>query len=280
MMHILIIAGRGQLGQALQMLYSKQERLRLTTWNRPTFDIADPHIALAVAQLRPHVVINCAAWTDVDAAEANVDAAYAANALGPKYLAEGCNRCKAILVQISTNMVFAGEAGCFYREYDLPDPHGVYARSKLAGELAAQQRLERLHIVRVAWLFGPGGVNFPAKIIAAADQRGALRVVADEYGNPTYAPDAAEAIARLIETERYGAYHLVNAGMASRYEFAQTVLQAHGRGCIPLTPISYTEWSRPAPIVPHAVIVNQAGAALGITLRSWQEAVQAYAAQA
>jgi dTDP-4-dehydrorhamnose reductase len=280
MMHILIVAARGQLGQALHMLYSRQQDLRVTTWNRPAFDITDPNIATAVSQLRPDVVINCAAWTDVDGAEANEDAAYAANALGPKYLAEGCDRCNATLVHISTNMVFAGEAGCFYREYDGRDPRGVYARSKLAGELAVQQRLDRLYIVRVAWLFGVGSENFPAKIIAAADQRGALRVVGDEYGNPTYAPDAAEAIARLVESERFGVYHLVNAGMASRYEFAQTVLQARGRGHIPLTPISYTEWPRPAPAIPHAVIVNQAGAALGITLRPWQEAVQAYAAQA
>jgi dTDP-4-dehydrorhamnose reductase len=280
MTHILIVAARGQLGRALQMRYSRQNGLRLTTWNRPAFDIADPHIATAVSQLRPDVVINCAAWTDVDGAETNADAAYAANALGPKYLAEGCDRCKATLVHISTNMVFAGEAGCFYREYDVRDPRGVYARSKLAGELAVQQRLDRLYIVRVAWLFGVGSENFPAKIVAAADQRGALRVVEDEYGNPTYAPDAAEAIARLVESERFGVYHLVNAGMASRYEFAQTVLQARGRGHIPLTPISYTEWPRPAPAVPHAVIVNQAGAALGITLRPWQEAVHADAAQA
>ena len=136
--------------------------------------------------------------------------------------------------------------------------------------------LDRLYIIRVAWLFGPGGANFPSKITAAADKMGALRIVADEFGNPTYAPDVAAALLQLIETGRYGIYHLVNSGQASRFAFAQTVLQMNGRGHIPLTPIAHTEWPRPAPPPLHAVLVNQAAAALGITLRPWQAALEEY----
>ena len=157
------------------------------------------------------MVINAAAWTQVDGAETNPDAAYAANALGPHYLAIGCYRCRAALVQISTNEVFAGEPGHTYREYDQPTPRGVYPRSKLAGEMAARQVLDRLYIVRVAWLFGPSADDFPSKIMAAANKMGTLRVVADECGNPTYAPDVADALTKLIQTDRYGIYHLVNA---------------------------------------------------------------------
>ncbi|MCX6044940.1 MAG: dTDP-4-dehydrorhamnose reductase [Chloroflexi bacterium] len=277
-MHILIVGAHGQLGRALQTVFTRKSYNQITLWNRPDHDLTKPRVVDQITTLRPDVVINAAAWTNVDGAELNPEAAYAANSLGPKYLAEGCSRCNAQLVHVSTNEIFAGEPGCYYREYDQPAPGSVYARSKLAGEIAARQALERLYIVRVAWLFGPGGNNFPSKITAAADKMGALRVVADEIGNPTYAPDVAEAIAQLIQLEHFGSYHLVNGGQASRFEFAQAVLQANHRSHIPLTPIAHTEWPRPVLPPRHAVLINQAAAAWGIELRPWQEAVAAYAA--
>ncbi len=274
-MHILITGANGQLGRALVQALAPSHQI--TAWTRPERDISQPDIAQQVAELAPDLLINAAAWTQVDQAESAPDQAYAVNALGPGYLAEGCAACGAAMVQISTNEVFPGEPGRSYREYDLPQPGGVYARSKAAGERAAQQRLDRLYIVRVAWLFGPGGRNFPRKIVAAADRHGALQVVADEFGNPTYAPDAAQALAQLIETERYGIYHLVNQGRASRLELAQAILERTGRGHVPVTPIALDEWPRAAQPPRHAVLVNQAGAALGIRLRPWQEAVADYA---
>jgi dTDP-4-dehydrorhamnose reductase len=277
-MHILLVGAAGQLARALINFYKQHPVDHLTLWTRPDFDITQPTTVQQVAALAPDVVINAAAWTNVDGAEAQPNAAYATNALGPQYLALGCQRCGATLVQVSSNEVFPGLPGHLYREYDQPGPKGVYARSKLAGELAVQQALDRLYIVRTAWLFGPGGANFPSKITAAADKHGQLRVVADEVGNPTYAPDVAAAIAHLLTTEQYGIYHLVNGGQASRFDFAQAILQATGRGHIPLTPITAAEWPRPAAPPLHAVLVNQAAAALGIELRLWQDAVRAYAA--
>ena len=274
MAHILIVGANGQLGQALAAQFGSANKL--TCWTRPRYDIADPAIANAVAETAPDVVINAAAWTDVDGAENSPDWAFAVNSLGPKYLAEGCARCDATLVQVSTNEVFAGEAGRFYHEYELTAPGSVYARSKAAGEQAAAAVLDRLYIVRVAWLYGAGISNFPAKISAAADRHGALRVVSDEYGNPTYAPDVAAAVALLIETERFGIYHLVNEGRASRYEWAAELMGLTGRKALPLEPISAREWPRPTLPPPHAVLVNQAGAALGIALRPWQVALQEY----
>ncbi len=277
-MHILILGARGQLGQALCDAYQTEANCTLSQWARPDYDITAPEITTAIAKLRPDVVINAAAWTNVDAAEIDPNAAFAANALGPKYLAEGCDRCGAMLVQVSTNEVFAGDAEICYWEYDQPGPRSIYARSKLAGELATQQQLDRLFLVRTAWLFSPGGNNFPSKIVNAADRLGALQVVTDERGNPCYAPDVAAAIIALIATERFGTYHLVNDGSASRFEFAQAVLQARQRAHIPLTPILHTEWSRSADSPRHAVLVNQAAAELGIKLRPWQEALAVYAA--
>ena len=273
-MRVLITGSRGQLGQALRSHFSPSHQVPL--WSRPQHDIAHPASADAVAALAPDVVINAAAWTNVDGAESSPDAAFAANALGPKYLAEGCARCGAALVQISSNEVFAGESGRFYREYEELGPLTVYARSKAAGERAAQQVLDRLYIVRVAWLYGAGGNNFPSKIVAAADKHGRLRVVADEFGNPTYAPDVAVALERLIESGRYGIYHLVNEGHASRFDWAAELLGLSGRGHIPLTPIPASEWPRPAVPPVHAVLVNQTAAALGIRLRPWQEALREY----
>lgn len=282
-MRVVIVGARGQLGQALAHAYRSQPALEVICWQRPQHDITAPSISDAVVRSKPDIVINCAAWTDVDAAQSNPDAAYAVNALGPHYLAEGCRRCGALLVHVSTNEVFAevfaGDGERFYREYDSPRPGSVYSASKLAGEQAVLQRYPESLIVRTAWLFGPGGANFPSKIIAAADKHGKLRVVADEFGNPSYAPDVAVAIIRLIELGRCGIYHVVNQGHASRFEFAQRVLQATNRSHVPLTPISHTEWPRPAPAPLHAVLVNQAAAALGVVLRPWQQAVDEYATQ-
>lgn len=277
MSRVLIVGGRGQLGRSLQTYFASQPTFTVQSWQRPENDVTQPQIVEQLADLRPDIVINAAAWTNVDGAESNVDAAYAANALGPQYLAEGCQRAGALLIHVSTNEVFAGEEGQFYREYDQPSPRAVYARSKAAGERAVQLHCQRWMIVRVAWLFGPGGNNFPAKIAAAADRNGALRVVSNEIGNPTYAPDVAQAIGQLIEADRAGIYHLVNEGYTSRYELARTVLAASGRTQIPLTPISASDWPRPAPPPLHAVLVNQTAAALGIKLRPWQEAAKEYA---
>jgi dTDP-4-dehydrorhamnose reductase len=273
-MRVLIVGANGQLGRAVQTACSIEHSM--TLWGHHEADIADPTIVSKVVDARPDLVINCAAWTNVDGAEKEPDAAFAVNGLGAFNLATGCARSGAAMVHVSTNEVFAGTPGKFYYEYDQPAPASVYARSKLAGEVAASRVLDQLFVVRVAWLFGSGENNFPAKIVAAADRNGALRVVDEEMGNPTYAPDVAAAIFRLVETERYGIYHLVNQGHTSRFGLAQAVLQSTGRGHIPLTPIGIAEWPRPAPPPPHAVLVNQAAAALGIELRPWQEAVHAY----
>jgi dTDP-4-dehydrorhamnose reductase len=272
--HILLVGAQGQLGKALQRVYSHRPQVRVTCWTIDDHDIAAPVTRDHVAALAPDVVINAAAWTHVDGAEQDPAGAYAANALGPKHLAEGCAACGAALVQISTNEVFPGTPGVYYREYDQPQARSVYARSKLAGENAARQMLDRLYIVRLAWLFGPDGDNFPRKILAAAHRLGALRIVDDEFGNPTYAPDVAAAIAALVDTGRCGIYHLVNEGHCSRYQFGCAVLAASGHGHVPVTAISHKEWARPSMPPLHAVLVNQAAASLGIVLRPWADAVE------
>jgi dTDP-4-dehydrorhamnose reductase len=136
--------------------------------------------------------------------------------------------------------------------------------------------LNRFYIVRTAWLYARGGNNFVTKIIAAADKHGALRVVTDEVSAPTYAPDLAGAIARLIHTDHFGIFHFANSGICSRYDWACKILQLSGRGHIPVEPITTEQWPRAAPPPLYAPILNFTGAALGITLRPWEEALQEY----
>ncbi|RLC69832.1 MAG: dTDP-4-dehydrorhamnose reductase, partial [Chloroflexi bacterium] len=172
-----------------------------------------------------------------------------------------------------------------YREWDPPHPINPYARSKAAGEWFVRHLLNRFYIARTAWLYAPGGRNFsnPNRIIQLADdastssaQGGALKVVADEIGNPTYAPDLAAAIAALIQTQAYGVYHLVNAGHCSRYEFVREVLRISGREHVPVEPISLDDFERASTPPRFAPLANTAAAALGIELRPWQKALTEY----
>ena len=276
-MNVIVVGGLGQLGRALMAVLAARGHSAVV-WDMPEVNITLPAVADAVVAARPDALINAAAWTNVDAAESNPQSTYAVNALGPRWLAEGCERVGAQMLQVSSNEVFAGQPGRFYFENDPMQPGGAYARSKAAGEAAAAAACRRLIVARIAWLFGPGGVNFPTKIAEAADKHGALRVIDDEYGNPTYAPDTAAAMVRLLEIGRAGNFHLVNEVMASRYTFAQAVLAGSGRAYVPVTPIAAAEYQRAAPPPLHAVLVNQAAAALGITLRPWQDALREYAA--
>ncbi len=244
----------------------------------PEVDMTQPAIIDPIVDFGPDLVINAAAWTNVDGAEDQPDACYAVNVTGVQHLAIACQRSGAALLHVSTNEVFPGLPGHFYREWDTPQAlSGVYARSKEAAERAVRSLLPgRFYIVRTAWLYNNGGNNFIAKIIAAADKHGGLRVVADEFGNPTYAPDLAAAITQLIATGHYGIYHFTNSGACSRYEWAVEILRLAGRDHVPVTPITAAEWPRRTTPPAHALLLNTAGAALGITLRPWPEALAVY----
>jgi dTDP-4-dehydrorhamnose reductase len=158
----------------------------------------------------------------------------------------------------------------------LPHPTSPYGVSKLSGEKVIRALTGDFYIVRTAWVFAPGGNNFVTKIIAAAKRYGSLRVVDDEFGSPTYAPDLAEAIVKLVRTGRFGIYHFTNEGTCSRYEYALEILRLAGLEHVPVTPIPGSEWKRASIPPKHAILGNHAGAALGITLRPWQEALRAY----
>ena len=178
-------------------------------------------------------------------------------------------------MHISTNEVFAGDEPGGYEEWMPHAPRNPYGRSKAAAEAHVRALLSRAYIVRTAWLYAPGGRNFIHAILRRARETGEVRVVTDEVGNPTYVADLADAIGRLIETGQYGVYHFVNSGACSRWAFANEILRQAGVAArnVPILSSAYPRASTPPPF---AALHNRAGAALGITLRPWAEALADY----
>ena len=271
-MRILITGHKGQLGQALQREFHHDQSLGI---DLPEHDVTSAEdIAQTICDYGPDVVVHPAALTDVDTCAQQPELALRVNGLGTHNVALACLRCGAALLTVSTNEVFDGKKGAPYYEYEHPNPVNGYARSKLAGEIYTRMHLSRFYIVRTAWLYSQGGNSFVSKIVQAAHKHGALRVVCDEISSPTYAPDLAQAISRLIRTGHYGIYHFTNEGSCSRYEFARRILSLSGQQDVPIEPITSDQWPR-ASIPPlHCVIRNFAGAQLGIRLRHWEEALR------
>lgn len=273
-MKIAIVGGRGQLGRELERVLGKTHETSVL--DLPECDITQTSGIDSIVHLHPDLVVHTAAMTDVDGCALDPLAAYRANALGTHHVALACQRLDSPMVYISTNEVFDGTKDSPYLEFDEPGAPNPYGASKLAGERYVQMLLNRFYIVRIAWLFSPNGNHFVKKIIATARRNGALQVTVDEVANPTYAPDLAEALARLIVTEHYGIYHLVNEGPVSRYEYTVQIMKYAGLD-LPLTPISLAEYKRPSTPPRNGALANFcASTELGIRLRPWQEALGEY----
>lgn len=271
-MRVVITGHKGQLGQQLLRAFAQHRILGIDV---PEHDIsAYPAIVETIISYSPDLVIHAAAYTNVDGCARDPDLAYRVNGLGTQNIALACQRCQAPLVYISTNEVFDGTASEPYVETDATHAINPYGRSKLMGETYVRALLSRYYIVRIAWLFSPGGNNFPSKITALARQRGALAVVTDEVSSPTYAPDLVAALVRLVESERYGIYHLVNEGWCSRYDFTRAILAGAGLGHVPVSPILSQDYQRLSKPPLYTPLRNLAASqALGIKLRPWQEAL-------
>lgn len=276
-MRVLVIGAAGTLGADIMTQLAGEHDISGTT--RAQLDITDWHATQEViAAHTPQVVINAAAWTDVDGCARDEARAVRINGLGAQNVALAAAACDAAVVQISSNEVFDGTAAHPYREYDTPRPINPYGYSKFVGEQSVMHVNPRHYIVRLSWLFAPHNRNFIHAILDAARAGKALRVVVDEVAIPTYSPDVAAAIGQLIQSERYGIYHLCNAGEPiSRYAFAEYALQRAGLlDEVSLTRISRHQWQRPSQPPAYTGLANEAAASLGITLRHWQAAVDAF----
>ncbi len=276
-MRILITGADGRLGKCLNGLLIQHTVILAS---KSELDITAFAAARAfVKAAAPDVVIHPAAWTDVDGCARDPERAVLVNGFGAQHMALAAAERGAAFLYVSSNEVFSGQAKAPYREYDATAPVNAYGYSKWVGEQAVMRVNPRHYIVRTAWLFAHGGKNFIQSILNAASANKPLRVVINEVANPTYTDDLAAAIAALVETERFGTYHFVNEGACSRYEFARYALEQCGYAEMPLQPISSQMWQRASTPPEYAPLLNHAGKTVGITLRPWREAVDAFLAK-
>jgi dTDP-4-dehydrorhamnose reductase len=277
-MRIEVIGSRGQLGRELLRTLAETKH-HASGHDVESVDICEPgSVAVLLDRVRPEAVINCAAWTRVDAAETEESAATRVNAEGPGVLAEACQLRGIRLCHLSTDYVFDGLATEPIDETATPSPRTAYGRSKLAGEKAVRAVLAAHQIVRTAWLYGQEGPNFVLTMLRLAGERGALRVVSDQWGSPTWTGHLAPALVRLVERGVPGTYHLTNSGSTTWFGFAQAIVEEAGLA-VPVEPITTAEYSTPAPRPSYSVLDNRAWRELGeAPLPGWRSGLRAYLA--
>jgi dTDP-4-dehydrorhamnose reductase len=253
MERILVTGAKGMLGRALrEQCPSGCEVLAVDVEEMDVTSAQE--VRRCFAEFGPEVVIHCAAMTDVDGCEADPDAAHRVNVAGTRNVVEACGAAR--LIHVSTDFVFDGRRETPYAEEDAPAPISVYGRTKLAAEGCVRERGGNHAVVRTAWTFAPWGRNFVRSILKAAREKGRLRVVTDQVGSPTYAPDLAAALWQLIATDQRGVFHLTNSGIVSRYDFAREIVAAAGMGNVPVEPIESEELNQPAPRPAFSALAN------------------------
>ncbi|NRG18534.1 dTDP-4-dehydrorhamnose reductase [Rhizobiales bacterium] len=284
-MDVLLTGAGGQLGFEVAAR-ARDSGLEIAAFAHGDLDIADrAAVDRAVASTRPKIIVNAAAYTAVDKAEADLDAAYAANRDGPAYLAAAAQRCGAAIIHVSTDYVFDGTKPAPYVETDPVAPLGVYGASKLAGEEAVRKACDRHVILRTAWVYGAKGHNFVKTMLRLGSERDVLRVVDDQIGSPTSAADLAQVIVAIsrrlcldaVSPACYGTFHAAGSGETSWHGFAREIFrQAEGRGLrIPkLEAIPSSQFPTPAARPANSRLdCAKLAKVHGIRFRSWQDAL-------
>lgn len=274
-MKVLVTGAGGQLGRDLVDAFADHEVVALP---RAELDITDEAAVVATLTAhRPELVVNAAAWTDVDGCEQDPVRAHAVNALGPWWLARACGLIDATLVSFSTDHVFGGGAvrdaadERAWTEFDTVAPVNVYGRTKVAGEELVRRTLPAHHLVRTSWLAGARGRNFVTAILRSARERGYLEVVEDEVGSPTVTRDLAASVRELAVTGRYGTWHRTNAGIASRFEQAQAIVELAGLD-VEVRTIDASTLRRPAARPRWSVLDATHATAAGLSaLPTWRD---------
>ena len=273
-MKIFLTGAEGQLGRELQKRLTGTDFMAT---DLPEMDITDVEtVSAMIGDYKPDVVIHCAAYTQVDAAEEKMDLAWRINVIGAQNVAMACRSVNASMVYISTDYVFDGKLGRFYTEFDAVNPLGVYGKSKYAGEVLARQANERLYVLRTAWLYGEGP-NFVRTMLKLGQERDELQVVNDQYGCPTSTVDLAEAVLRIIGTGRYGTYHVVGSGVTTWHGFARKVFELSGNTRVRVMPVTTEQFVRPALRPAYSPLDTRLlRLALGWSPRPWEEALTEY----
>jgi dTDP-4-dehydrorhamnose reductase len=266
----MVTGSKGQLGRELpEILLGRGHEV--VALSRRDLDVSDPGaVDRRIEGNPPELVINTAAFTNVDACEAEGELAYRINALGPRNLAQSCERVGCELLHVSTNYVFDGRSDRPYEPFDPPHPISAYGRTKLAGEEYVKHLSNRWYVVRSAGVYGDGH-NFVRTMLRVAREREVLKVKDDEFISPTHARDLAEGIADVVETGLYGLYHLTNSGSCSWYEFSREIFSICGID-VEVVPVPSSEYPLPAPRPANGVLSS-----LGSPpLRHWREALTDY----
>jgi len=260
----LLTGAQGLLGTDARTVL-EQGGTDVTALGRAELDITDEQAVEAA--VRGHdVVLNCAAWTAVDDAETNEGEAFAVNAIGPRLLARAAGRHGALLVQVSTDYVFDGHATSPYAETAAVGPRSAYGRTKAAGEQAVRDELPDHHlVVRSGWVYGAHGRCFPKTIARLARERGAVDVVDDQFGQPTWTRDIADFVLRLVKADApAGTFHATSSGQTSWFGFAQEVVEAAGMDRSVVRAVSSSAFSSTAPRPSYSVLGHDALQGLGI----------------
>jgi dTDP-4-dehydrorhamnose reductase len=271
----LVTGASGQLGSdVVDVLHAYSEEV--AAFDRSALDITNRAAVLnAFADVEPSIVVNCAAYTAVDAAEADEDRALEVNAHGPAHLAASCAATGARLIQVSTDYVFAGNAETPYDEKTRPAPRTVYGRTKAAGEQAVLTSGAEAFVVRTAWLYGQGGPNFVKTMARLAGERETVDVVDDQVGSPTWTLHLARGLVSLgVSDVRPGIWHCTNAGEASWYVFARAVFAELGLDPAQVEPTTTAAFPRPAPRPSYSVLSTAKWDAAGLPEMShWRDAL-------
>lgn len=287
---IALIGASGMLASMFQQMVS--EDIILSLFDLPDFDITDPEsIDGHFAKVQPDIIVNCAAFTQVDACESQAGLACQINGCGVGFLALSARKYGATLVHISTDFVFSGESKIPYTEEDVPSPCSVYGQSKLCGEQELiDSGLVNYYIVRTSWLYGPNGGNFVETMIRLSSERSELNIVSDQIGTPTYTSDLVDAVWRLLAVGSYrhcsaasfGLYHYSNKGSCSWYDFTCEIihqlrtLQGHVK-VLKINPIKSDQYPLPAKRPAYSVLSKQKiMLATEMTIPTWQESLNRY----
>ncbi|MFB3161114.1 dTDP-4-dehydrorhamnose reductase [Neobacillus sp. 179-J 1A1 HS] len=278
-MKVVVTGAAGQLGQDV-LLELERKNHQAFGVDRQQLDITNEEDVLAfISKVKPDVILHCAAYTNVDAAEENEDAAYQVNAAGTENLAKAAKLNGSKVIYISTDYVFDGTANEPYEVDEPTQPLGAYGRTKLAGEQLLQKHLDEFFIVRTAWVFGVYGNNFVKTMIRLGKERGEVGVVHDQVGSPTYTVDLAKFMVELMETDKYGIYHATNSGVCSWYEFAVEIFKQANMN-VTVNPLTSDQFPRPAARPKYSVLSKKMIEQQGLKpLRDWKEALAAYLAE-
>jgi dTDP-4-dehydrorhamnose reductase len=275
-MKVVVTGAAGQLGKDV-LLELERKNHQAYGLDRQQLDITiEEDVMACISEVKPDVILHCAAYTNVDAAEENEDAAYAVNAAGTEYLAKAASQNGAKMLYVSTDYVFDGSANKPYEVDEPTKPLGAYGRTKLAGEQLLQKNLDEFFIVRTAWVFGIHGNNFVKTMLRLGKERGEVGVVHDQVGSPTYTVDLAQFMVELMETDKYGVYHATNSGICSWYEFAVEIFK-QAEMDVKVNPLTTDQFPRPAARPKYSVLSKRRIEQEGLNpLRDWKKALGAY----